>query len=107
MISEEDMKLIAESMIPVIQEILKSIESTSDDAYHTIESVTKILSDRIVTIGYEHQRDMNFIKTLFRQVEFANYAREKNFIESNYKSYCDEYNKLNTHLLEEKLQAMK
>lgn len=53
-----------------------------------------LLSNAIITHKYEQQRDMDFLVTY---LELVSYGRD-------YKKWCQEYDQLNKHLLEEKLK---
>lgn len=89
--------IVKEIMAPCMQEQMKAITEAQD--YFTekmCDSIVTSLANEIAKINYENQKNMSFIKAVLTLNKFSD--------NEHYQNYCKEYDRLNKHLLDEKLK---
>lgn len=97
---------IAQVLEVVSPEIKMVVESQTNREVMLAKYINKLyerIANTLIKNEYEHQRDMTYIKTVLRNVQYSNYVCDSNLIEDFYKNYCEEFDKLNKHLLDEKI----
>lgn len=92
--TEEDVKFITNSLLTpclamLVKETVKLDESTKDLLSKSID----LVAQRIRELDYEHQRDKRFFLAYLGKLD------RLYDVNKVYENFCEEYDKLNKHLL--------
>ena len=99
--TEEDVKFITKAIVlpcfeSFLGEQLKLDEQSIEMYMKMIDSVSDKISERIREVEYDRYRDRSFFMSFLSQM----HGISLDTMTENYNSYCNEYDKLNKHLLE-------
>ena len=97
-LTEDDVEFIVSNIVTPCFEAYINKDLEFKDKYHdTYERLFNVLADRIRQNTYEMARDRSFFLAFLGQ---HGYTREQ--VLKTYDNYCEEYDKLNKHLLDDK-----
>lgn len=101
--TEEDVNFITEKIVFPCFEVYTKELAKIDDKSHKIymkmaDSITDKIAERIRKCDYDYVRDRKF----FMAFMCDRFGIPRNVMQMTYDSYCDEFDKLNKHLLDNK-----
>lgn len=100
--TEEDVNFITEKIVfPCFEAYTKEIAKIDDKSHEMYmkmaNSITDKIAERIRKVEYNNARDRNFFLALIGN----EHRISQEVMEATYDNYCDEFDKLNKHLLDD------
>lgn len=96
--TEEDVKFITETMIlPCIEQLVKQNTEIDNLSHETYQKIFKLIVKRTREIDYEIQRDRSCFLSFLGLMH--HYSQDE--MNRAYKKYCEEFDQLNKHMLED------
>ena len=94
--TKEDVEFICNNILqPVIETTIKGIAAEQGKLDDITDRMINAIGDAIHDIRYEQARDRMFYKAMYTQVLFKNTAITPDAYDEFYKSWCEEFDKLN------------